>query len=73
LVTFRDNLVDVDPHFVDPAHGNFQLRDDSPAFLHGFKRIPLEQIGLYRSAERASWPVKSSVRPQDSPIAIPKK
>jgi hypothetical protein len=35
-----------DPGFVDLKHGNLQLRDDSPAFKLGFKRIPMEQIGM---------------------------
>ncbi len=63
LVKFQDNLVHQDPHFVDAAHGNFQLRDDSPAWKLGFQRIPLEKIGLYPSPERASWPVSHSIRP----------
>ena len=47
-VTFRDNLTEGDPGFVDPANMNFQLRDDSPVYdeLPGFKRIPFEKIGL---------------------------
>ncbi|HXE51632.1 MAG TPA: right-handed parallel beta-helix repeat-containing protein [Tepidisphaeraceae bacterium] len=45
MVTTADNLVDADPHFVDPSSGNYQLRDDSPAFKLGFKRIPIDQIG----------------------------
>jgi hypothetical protein len=45
LTTFEANLLDRDPRFVDPAHLNFQLRDDSPAYALGFKRIPIEQIG----------------------------
>lgn len=45
MVTLKDNLTDQDPHFVDPEHGNFQLKDDSPAFRLGFERIPTEQIG----------------------------
>jgi hypothetical protein len=45
MVKTADNLVDADPHFVDPSSGNYQLRDDSPAFAIGFKRIPIEQIG----------------------------
>ena len=44
-VHVQDNLTDGDPGFVDAAHGNFQLRDDSPAYKLGFKRIPMEQIG----------------------------
>lgn len=62
-VTFADNLLDTDPHFVDPAHGNFQLRDDSPALKLGFQRIPIEKIGVYRSDDRAAWPVEHSIRP----------
>jgi len=46
-VTFEDNLVDVDVHFVEEPPKNFQLRDDSPAYKLGFKRIPIEKIGLF--------------------------
>ena len=45
-VTFKDNLIDKDPHFAGRAKANFQLRDDSPAYKMGFKRIPIEKIGL---------------------------
>ena len=63
MIAFQGNLLDQDPRFVDAEHKNFQLKDDSPAFKLGFEQIPLEKIGLYRSAERASWPVDKSVRP----------
>jgi len=63
LLVFRDNLLDQDPGFVDAATGNFQLKADSPAFKLGFKRLPIEQIGLYRDESRASWPVQHEVRP----------
>lgn len=46
LVEFKDNLIDQDPKFVNTTEGNFQLEEDSPAFKLGFKRIPIEQIGL---------------------------
>ena len=59
-VTFQDNLTDQDPHFVDTAAGNFQLRDDSPAYKLGFKRIPIEKIGLYRDEFRPSLPKQGS-------------
>ncbi len=58
FVTLRDNLLDFDPHLVDKANGNFQLKDDSPAFAKGFQRIPFEKIGLIQNDERASWPSK---------------
>lgn len=44
----EENLVDVDPLFVDMKKGDFRLRPDSPAFKIGFKQIPLEKIGLVR-------------------------
>jgi hypothetical protein len=69
FIKFEDNLRDVDPHFVDAAHANFQLRDDSPAFKIGFRRIPISQIGPYRSGDRASWPVPGAVRPK--PVTPP--
>ncbi|MBI5820017.1 MAG: right-handed parallel beta-helix repeat-containing protein [Verrucomicrobia bacterium] len=73
FVTLQDNLIDADPRFVNAAKLNFQLRNDSPAFKLGFKRFPIEKIGLYRSADRASWPVKHSVRPMVEPPAKPQK
>ena len=68
-VTFTDNLIDQDPHFVDAEHLDFQLRDESPAWKHGFQRIPIEQIGLYASDDRASWPVLHAVLPKPTPLA----
>ena len=51
-----------DPQFVDPANDDFQLRDGSPAYGLGFKRIPSELIGLFKDPLRASWPVEVKVR-----------
>jgi len=64
FVTFQDNLLDTDPHFVDATNDNFQLRDDSPAYKLGFQRIPMEKIGLVNDPTRASWPVVHNVRPK---------
>jgi hypothetical protein len=57
FVTFRDNLVDQDPRFVEPPPKGFELRPDSPAWKLGFQRIPFERIGLYADERRASSPV----------------
>ena len=51
------NSIIADPLFVDPAHDNYRLRPESPAWKLGFKPIPVEKIGLYKSPDRASWPV----------------
>ncbi len=45
IVHIQDNFVDGDPEFVDAAHGNFQLRDDSLVYKTGFQPIPVDQIG----------------------------
>ena len=40
--------MNTDPGFIDVDHENFQLREDLPAYKLGFKRIPIEKIGLYK-------------------------
>jgi len=62
-VTFKDNLLNQDPLFVDAKNLNFNLRPESPAYKLGFKKIPFDKIGLYNDPMRASWPVKTKVRP----------
>jgi len=66
----EDNLVDEDPHFVDAEGLNFHLRDDSPAYALGFKRIPIEEIGLYQDELRASYPVQHTVRKSPPPPGL---
>jgi hypothetical protein len=61
-VKFEDNLVGVDPLFVDENQENFSLRKESPAFDRGFKPIPFDEIGIYEDKLRASWPVEHQVR-----------
>lgn len=57
-----NNMIDVDPKFVDEKNGNFDLKPDSPAWAIGFERIPVEKIGVYNDEWRATWPVKNTVR-----------
>ncbi|HID24440.1 MAG TPA: hypothetical protein EYP14_18855 [Planctomycetaceae bacterium] len=54
LITFRDNLIDVDPQFVDPDRQDFRLKATSPAFQIGFEPIPMGEIGLFRDELRPS-------------------
>lgn len=73
-ITFTDNLLDQDPLFVgaarikagDPLATDFALKPASPALKLGFRPLPLAQMGLYKSNDRASWPVKSVIRKSDA-------
>lgn len=59
FVTYTNNLVTRDdPGFVDAANWNFQFKDDAPVWKLGFKRIPVEKIGLYIDEFRTSLPPK---------------
>ncbi len=52
IVNIKDNLINNEPGFIDPANMNFQLKDDSPAYKLGFKRIPIEKIGLSKDSPK---------------------
>lgn len=54
LVTIEDNWTENAPGFVDQSKRNFQIKDDSPVYKLGFKRIPMEKIGLYKDEYRKS-------------------
>ena len=46
-----------DPGFVDIDGLDFRLKPGSPALALGFKPIPVDKIGPYADASRASWPL----------------
>jgi len=48
LEKYGNKVIDGNPGFVDIENENFQIKDDSPAWKLGFKRIPIEKIGLYK-------------------------
>ncbi|QNN22904.1 right-handed parallel beta-helix repeat-containing protein [Planctomycetales bacterium ZRK34] len=56
----KDSLV-ADPKFVDAAADDYRLKSNSPAFKLGFKPIPVDKIGPYKSNDRASWPIDEAV------------
>ena len=57
----ESNLSGTDPLFADAAKDDYRLKPQSPAFKTGFKPLPIEQMGLYASPERAVWPVKHAM------------
>ena len=54
---FDKTSVVADPLFLDTEHDDYRLRPESPAFALGFRELPIAQMGLYQSPDRASWPV----------------
>ena len=62
-VKVESNLINIDPQFKEERSGNYQLSEASPAWAAGFQRIPVERIGLYADANRASWPVTHAPAP----------
>ena len=51
LIDSGDNLVGIDPHFLDPQGGNFRLGSETPATEIGFERIPWDMIGPNRTLD----------------------
>lgn len=47
------NSVVADPLFIDPAGGDFRVRDDSPAVALGFKNFAMDQFGVKKPALKA--------------------
>ncbi|MBT3379993.1 MAG: right-handed parallel beta-helix repeat-containing protein [Lentisphaerae bacterium] len=65
---FDTHSVVGDPLFVDPANDNYRLKPESPAFRLGFEPIPVEEIGPYASALRASWPIVEAKGVRETPL-----
>ncbi|MFC7338732.1 right-handed parallel beta-helix repeat-containing protein [Haloferula chungangensis] len=47
------NSVFGDPMFVDPAKGDFRVKDGSPALKIGFKNFPMDQFGVKKPSLKA--------------------
>lgn len=44
------NSIVGDPLFVDPANGDFRVKEESPAFKIGFKNFPMDQFGVKKTS-----------------------
>ncbi len=42
-----------DAQFVDPAHGDYRVKDGSPALVLGFVNFPMDQFGVQKSELKA--------------------
>ncbi len=49
---FDTHSVIADPMFVDPARGDYRVRDGSPALKLGFRNFPMDRFGVLKPAFR---------------------
>ncbi|MBU2929879.1 PDZ domain-containing protein [Winogradskyella psychrotolerans] len=47
------NSIVADPQFIDPANGDFRVKEGSPAFDIGFKNFPMDQFGVKKPELKA--------------------
>jgi hypothetical protein len=47
------NSIAGDPMFVDPASGDYRVKEGSPAFKIGFKNFPMDQFGVQKPELKA--------------------
>jgi hypothetical protein len=67
---FDKNSMVADPQFVDAEHGDFRLKEDSPALTVGFEPFDFSKAGLYGDPAWVDLP-KKIVREPFSPPAVP--
>lgn len=59
------------PEFIDPASGDFRVKDSSPALKIGFKNFPMDQFGVKKAKLKAiaKTPVIPSLLVDDGNVA----
>ncbi len=68
-----------DPMFIDPANGDFRVKEGSPALKLGFKNFPMDQFGVKKPSLKAlaKTPVLTTVamnaNPAESQLAGPRQ
>lgn len=48
-----ENSAGGDPMFIDPAHGDYRVKEASPALTIGFKNFPMDQFGVQKPELKA--------------------
>ena len=61
--------VEADAMFIDPAHGDYRVKPDSPALALGFKNFPMDQFGV--TSPRLKAKARSPILP--GAAAVPEK
>ncbi|MBI4977396.1 MAG: right-handed parallel beta-helix repeat-containing protein [Spirochaetes bacterium] len=63
----RDSVT-ADPLFVNSRNDEYRLEKRSPAYAKGFSELPYDEIGCYKSEERARWPLEKTMAPRETPF-----
>jgi S1-C subfamily serine protease len=58
-----------DAQFVDPAHGDYRVKDGSPALAQGFVNFPMDQFGVQKPELKAIARVPQLPQPK-MPVAV---
>ena len=53
MLGWDENSIFGDPMFVDPASGDYRVKEGSPAFKVGFKNFPMDQFGVKKPSLKA--------------------
>ncbi len=48
-----EHSIEADMLFVDAAHGDYRVREGSPAFQFGFQNFPMDQFGVQKTSLKA--------------------
>ncbi len=48
-----EHSIVADAQFVDPAHGDYRVKDGSPALALGFVNFPMDQFGVQKPELKA--------------------
>ncbi len=66
-----------DPMFVDPAKGDFRVKEGSPALKAGFKNFPMDQFGVQKASLKAiartpdfSKPIRAKKSGKAAPLVV---
>lgn len=60
-----------DPQFIDPAAGDFRVRDRSPALALGFRNFPMDRFGVKKPSLRAVARQPAIPSLSDAPAGVP--
>ncbi|WP_404307368.1 right-handed parallel beta-helix repeat-containing protein [Neorhodopirellula lusitana] len=62
------NSLVADPLFINPAEGDFRVKEGSPAFKIGFKNFPMDQFGVQKPSLKkiAETPTIPEVEPREA-------